>query len=156
MNPFKFRLQTVLRLRIADRDDKRTKLAEAYQAEQILQARIEDMTRDIDEVRERTRRGSTPGEINVDVLLQTHRYELLLTAQKKALDQQLIQVRAEVERRRETLVEADRQVRVLEKLREKRFGEYQQAEFKQEVKQLDEVALQRRRVTLNQRAQAKE
>ena len=81
------------------------------------------------------------------MLLQTHRYELLLTTQKVASEKQMIQVRAEVEKRRETLVEADRQVRVLEKLREKQLVAYQQLEFKQEVKQLDEVALQRRRVT---------
>ena len=47
MNPFKFRLQTLLRMRIADRDEKRAKLAEAYQAEQILQTRIDDLTREI-------------------------------------------------------------------------------------------------------------
>lgn len=150
MSTFKFRLQTLLRMRMADRDEKRGKLAEAYQAERILQGRIEELARDIGEARDRARRGSSPGEINVDMLLNSHRYEVLLAAQKKALEQQLTQVQAEVERRRLTLVEADREVRVLEKLREKRLGEHAQGELKKEVKELDEVALQRHRFAVNE------
>lgn len=146
MPPFKFRLQTLLQIRIAERDERRVKLAEAFRAEQILQTRITEVANEIEEVRNQSRRASAPGEVHVDTLLNTHRYELLLSAQKKALEQQLAQIQAEVEKRREALVEADRQVRVLEKLREKRWGEYQQKEFKQEVKTLDEVALQQRAV----------
>ena len=37
-------------------------------------------------------------------------------------------------------MEVDRQVRVLEKLREKREREHQQAEFKRETQRLDEAA----------------
>jgi flagellar export protein FliJ len=53
---------------------------------------------------------------------------------------QIEQVRAEVERRRAVLVEADRQVRVLEKLREKQQSAHTQREDKLAQKILDEQA----------------
>jgi flagellar export protein FliJ len=49
-------------------------------------------------------------------------------------------VGAEIERRREVLVEADRDVRVLEKLREKQTERHRYEENRREIRQLDEVA----------------
>ena len=46
----------------------------------------------------------------------------------------------EIERRRQTLVQANRDVRVLEKLREKQAGRHRQEEDRRETKVLDEVA----------------
>ena len=83
---------------------------------------------------------SQPGSVDVDQLLQTHRYELLLRAQRTMIQKQQLQVAEETERRRVTLVEADRQVRVLEKLREQKWQEYQVAEAKQDFKLMDELA----------------
>ena len=48
---------------------------------------------------------------------------------------------AEVERRRLALVEADRDVRVLEKLRERQRERHQAAAALEDVKALDEIAL---------------
>jgi flagellar export protein FliJ len=53
---------------------------------------------------------------------------------------QRARVAEELERRRETLVEADREVKVLEKLKAARRAEYDQAERRAEVKRLDEAA----------------
>ena len=53
------------------------------------------------------------------------------------------QLNEEIERRRAALVEADREVRVLEKLRERKWSEHQTAELRHELRQLDEVAVQR-------------
>jgi flagellar export protein FliJ len=46
----------------------------------------------------------------------------------------------QIEKRRQALVEADREVRVLEKLREQKETEYRQQDDAQEVKRLDEIA----------------
>ncbi len=48
----------------------------------------------------------------------------------------------EIERRRQALVEADREVRVLEKLRERQAEQHRREEDLQEAKRLDEVAAQ--------------
>jgi flagellar export protein FliJ len=50
-------------------------------------------------------------------------------------------VQAEVERRRLALVEADRQIRVLEKLREKQEEAYRTDELRREQQMLDEQAI---------------
>lgn len=67
---------------------------------------------------------------------------LILRVNLTQLAQQQAQVEAEIERRRLVLVEADRQVRILEKLSEKKLSEYQAEELRQEIRDLDEQALQ--------------
>jgi flagellar export protein FliJ len=60
--------------------------------------------------------------------------------------QQQQQVAQEVERRRLALVEADRQVRVLEKLREKKHEEYVRQEERRDQRLMDELAARARPV----------
>ena len=144
MAQFQFRLHPVVRLRLAERDDRRARLAEAYHAERILRDRLEQAVAERNTIRSLVRTASSPGQVNVDALLQTHRYELIVAAQVFAIEQQLVQVAAEVERRQQALVEADRQVRVLEKLRERRLAEFQQLELKREIRQLDEIVQRER------------
>ena len=146
MPQFQFKLKPVLRLRIAERDDRRARLAEAYHAERILRDRLAQAEAERASVREMVRAASSPGQVDVDALLRTHRYELVVAAQVFSIQQQLKQVAEEIERRRLVLVEADRQVRVLEKLRDRQLAEFQQQEFKREMKQLDEIAQRAKRV----------
>jgi flagellar export protein FliJ len=61
----------------------------------------------------------------------------------KHFGQQRETVLGEVARRRELLVEADREVKILEKLREKQAQRRLQDDDLQEMKRLDEVAGQR-------------
>ena len=76
----------------------------------------------------------------MDRLLEVSRYELLLRFQQQQAGQQHEMVQAEIERRREALVDANRQVRVLEELRRKQLERHRQEESRQEIKRLDEAA----------------
>ncbi len=143
MSKFNFRLRTLLRLRESARDDCRAKLGEAIQAEQVLQRQMSQVAFELTTVREKVRTSTQVGEVNVDQLLSTHRYELLLRAQHQQFMEQARQVAEEIERRRVILVEADKQVRILEKLRENQRSEFDFAEEKLRVKELDEIASQR-------------
>ncbi len=67
---------------------------------------------------QRLRQESAPGEIDVDRLLEAQRFEILSKRSVPQLANQHEQVKAEIERRRQALVEANREVQVLEKLRE--------------------------------------
>src|SRR5882724_10053416 len=116
---FHFRLQTLLRLRIAERDQRLAELAKALRAEEVLRAEEQRVANEQASVAQRAQMLKSPGSADVDSLLQTHRYELVLTNQRKQIALQIAQVQAEVERRRLVVVEADRQLRVLEKLRER-------------------------------------
>jgi len=142
MAPFQFRLATLLQLREADRRQRRLELAEALRAEELLQRQARELTIEIRDLEERSRVASAPGRVSVDQLLDVHRYKLLLLARVRLLDQKAEQLRREVERRRQVLVEANRQARVLEKLRERDQQEHEAAELKQERKELDETAVQ--------------
>jgi flagellar export protein FliJ len=142
MPPFRFKLTTLLRIREAERDECRSRLADAQQAEDIVNARIADLDADLGRLRDEAGRRSRPGPMNVDALMELQRYELLLKAERQATVQQRELVAAEVERRRETLVAADREVRVLERLRETQQQRHRQAEERQQRKALDEIATQ--------------
>jgi flagellar FliJ protein len=138
---FRFRLETLLRLRIAERDERRGDLAKALRAEEVLRAEQTQLATAQQDLAKWSKELKLPGAANVDALLSAHRYEVVLTVQARQLTGQLEQVAAEVERRRQVLVEADRQVRVLEKLRERQAAAARLHEERQEAKRYDEVAV---------------
>jgi flagellar FliJ protein len=147
MATFTFRLQPLMKLREAERDQCREQLAEAYRADQILSERHEEIVSQMQEAKQLTRSQSQPGEVSVDALMNTHRYEIVLTAQLQQLALQRQRLAEEIERRRQALVEADRELRILEKLRERHEAEFRRQEEKLETRQLDEMALRRRQTT---------
>jgi flagellar export protein FliJ len=65
----------------------------------------------------------------------------VLRSQLAAFEQQSSQVAEEVERRRQALLEADREYRVIEKLREKLRQRHRMETERREQRNLDEVAL---------------
>ena len=135
-----FRLQTLLRLRIAERDERRADLAKALRAEAVLEEQRERLTGEQRELAARQRTLQSPGAANVDALLATHRYTVVLAAQARQLAGQIVQVQAETERRRLSLVEADRQVRVLEKLRDRQAAAAKLRDERQAARLCDELA----------------
>ena len=139
MAKFAFRLATLLRLREATRDDRRAHLAEALRAQEILAERRQTLNDELRELQSRQRSGSF-GHLNVDALIDAQRYTAVLQSQMKQADEQSAIVAAEIERRRQSLTLADRDVRVLERLRAKQVERHRQQQSLQEVKQLDEVA----------------
>lgn len=143
MPQFKFRLESLIKLREAERQQRRTELAEAFHAESLLRRQAEQLEQDIRDMEKRSRVISSPGRVHVDRVLDTHRYKLMLKSQIMMLGQKEAQLQTEIERRRAALATADRDVRVLEKLRERKKEEHDAAEQHRELKQLDEVAVQR-------------
>ena len=83
-----------------------------------------------------------PGSVNIERLVEARRYDLVTQAQQRNIEQQRQSVTAEIQRRRQALVEADREVRVLEKLRQRQAEQHRRDEELKEAKRLDEVATQ--------------
>jgi flagellar FliJ protein len=106
----------------------------------VLEQRLAEVDAEIAAARAAAVEGAKPGVINVDQLVIAHRYEAVLKAERNVILHQQKQVAEEVERRRLLLVEADRQVRVLEKLREKKQQEFTQQEERRDQKLMDELA----------------
>ncbi len=140
MAKFKFRLATLLRLREADRDERRGELAEAYQADEIMENQQKELEANLGELALKCRQAAGPGTVDVDRLVETQRFEILIRAQRQQLIQQRQAVAAEIERRRGNLVEANREVHVLAKLEERQRQRHREEENRREMKVLDEVA----------------
>jgi flagellar protein FliJ len=145
MAKYKFRLATLQTVREARRTQQRQALAEAIHAEELIaesRAALADEAADL----RRAQRSAAEGKyLDVNRLLEAQRYDLLLRARDQELAKQAILLAAETERRRRLLVEADRDVRVLERLDERQRDEHNRRTQRSEQKLLDEVASNRRR-----------
>jgi flagellar protein FliJ len=139
----RFRLETLLKLRGHARDDRRRALAQALDAAAILANQRVQLLAEQEASRRWVVDQAAAGRIDVDRCLAAGRYGLQLRVQLAALARQEQQVAAEVERRRQALVEADRQVRTLEKLGERQAERERLADDRKAVKLMDEIAGQR-------------
>jgi len=140
MTQFKFRLETLLKLREGYRDECRGRLEQAEEAEAILNEQSEELREERKQIEAGASQAASPGEIDVDALVDFRRYGLVLQVQLGQLAEQRKLVEAEVERRRNELTEADREVKVLEKLKERQLEAFRREEQAQEIKTLDEIA----------------
>ena len=143
MPRFRFRLETLRRLREMNRDELRVRLAEAYQAEQILAQQREALAGEAAALVATRRQLAAEGAVDVTRIIESQRYQLMLEAQARTLAEQAARLAEEVEVRRQSVVESDRQVRVLDKLRERRREQHAHAARAAEARQLDEIAVTR-------------
>ena len=79
-------------------------------------------------------------------MIESQRYEVTLRAYEKQTLAQRERLAVEIERRREALLAANREVRVLEKLREHQIERHREEENRRDIKRLDEIAQQRARL----------
>ncbi len=145
MSKYRFRLETLEKLRIAQRDQHRAALADGYRAEKILADQRAALAAEAAALRESQRAALASPHLDVNQLVEAQRYDMVLHAQQQQLKDQAGRLAVEVERRRVAVVESDRAVRVLEKLDERRRGEHRKLQERNEHKQLDEVASTRHR-----------
>ena len=140
MAKYRFRLATLQKLRETRRDEHRSALAEAFQAEQVLADHRQALTAEQAELRDLQRAAAAEHYLDVNRLLEATRYELVLRANQQELSRQQELLAVEVERRRLALVEADREVRTLELLDERHRQQHDQRQQRLEEKLLDEAA----------------
>ncbi len=140
MARFKFRLATLLKLREAARDERRTELAQAYQADDVLHGYLQQVQTELNALKDQCREAAGPGAVDIDRLIEAQRYEIILKARQRQLNEQRERLAAEIERRRVALLAANREVRILEKLRDRQMEHHDQAENRLDIKRLDEIA----------------
>lgn len=144
MPQFQFRLATLLKLHEATRDERRNQLTEALRAEQVVVERMAQLDSELAALRaERLRATRAGATVDIDALSDGARYEMILKLERQSADQQRQVVAAEADRRRAALVAADREVRVLERLRETQLERHRQEEDRRERIRLDELAVLR-------------
>jgi len=157
---FTFRFKPLQKIRENVRRERQAELAKALEAETVVRDKIESIVKDIAKVADDLR-GAASGEwrvasdeensqlttrnsqLNVDVLIGLRRHEAWLLAQKHEAQEKLEQVLVEVERRRLAVVEADKEVKIMEKLHEKQKDKYDAEQSAKEIVAFDEIASQR-------------
>ncbi len=145
MKPYKFRLATVQRLREAHRDTQRMRLVEAQQAADLLNEQRQMVAQEIEGQQLFQRELVAKPRLDVGLLSEAQRYELLLRSQQTSLAEQANTIATEVERRRLSLAEAERDVKTLEKLDERQREQHRYMADRAETKLMDELAMQRPR-----------
>ena len=140
MSRFQFRLSTLKKLRESHRDELRLKLGEAYRAERLLAERAAAIRTEEEEAQEVQRGILDASTTDVSQLLDAQRYVAVLRNELTTLHNQSQMLATEIEKRRQALVAADQQVRVLEKLHERQLEAHERKLLKAEVKVMDEIA----------------
>jgi flagellar FliJ protein len=139
MAAFRFRLKAVATLREQARDRVAEAVAEVQEAQRIVQEQIAQLQREIDDAL-RQRHTASIGIVRIDRLLMVQRHQLMLEAQREQAVQQLKLLEEEYERRRALLVEAEKEVKAMEKLKETQKARWEQDQLAAEQKQIDEWA----------------
>ncbi len=142
MSEFRFSLQSVLKVRLAERDERQAELADAQRSEFAVQTEIDRLNRDLQHLRTHARGFLLPGSIDIAHLQNCNSCEQTLRREIDLLDQQRHEAEKEAEQCRAALIQADQQVRMLEKLSDKQRDEHSRDEKKRENQHLDDLGCQ--------------
>ncbi len=115
----KFRLATLLKLRERDRD----LAAKAVQDVYLAIGKLDAAQQEIDETNlqmNEARKQSSSGSINLNQILDAQRYQMVLAAQSAQIADHKGKLNQELERRQFALVQSQKAVKSLEKLRDQR------------------------------------
>ena len=142
---FTFRLEPLITIRDNELKERQSELAKAYEARKILEKDLHEIERQLEEGIAAVRESMQEGQfINVEGLLSFRRQEMFLRARQSDLLQKMEMVDEEIERRRILVVAANKELKVVEKLKEKRYEKYLEDESRAETKFMDEIAGNRR------------
>ncbi|MGE5606477.1 MAG: flagellar export protein FliJ [Bacteroidota bacterium] len=138
MNKFKFKLETVLKVKTRVEDLRKMELREAELRREKARLELcrwqEEVEVNIQLYREKFQQRINPEEAN--------NYHLYLTWLNRQVDSAALQLRErekEVAESRQKLIEASKEKKVLEKLKEKAYRDYQAQQLNAEIKFLDEL-----------------
>ena len=142
MAVFRYRLATMLQLRENERQRCHQELAAAQHEEERIVRELTKLKNELTNLQRRVQEASRPGRIDVDRLRNSQRYEQQLHADLQAWEEKHRAAADLVERCRQVLLEAVREVRTLEKHRELVHAQHTSHERSREIKRLDEQATQ--------------
>jgi flagellar export protein FliJ len=133
------RLDKVHHIRQNAREQRRIELLEAQQAEDQVAAQVVALQSDLRSLRGHLQSATTPGQLNLDDLRHAQRYERSLRGELESAQSRCEALSAEVERRRHSLVEADREVKVLDRWQEKQQVQFRIDQARREAKHDDQA-----------------
>jgi flagellar FliJ protein len=139
MHDFKFKLQAVLRMRERERDQASQAVQQAQLALHKLHKRIDALQ--LEYTTQQPLQTAASGQpVDTQRLLESQRYQMHITQEILNLQTDKNKIQAEIERRRLALIDKEKQVRSLEKLKERQLAQFRIATAKKEQLSLDEWA----------------
>jgi flagellar export protein FliJ len=134
------KVHALLKLTSAERDRQRARLAQARDQERQLQDDIADIAAELSRTRDQSRRHAECGTVQLDQLRELDSYaRQLRQRQEQSLSEQT-RLQDHIEQCRVALADAEREVRVLERLCEKQALADHVAQCRAETRRLDEFA----------------
>lgn len=140
MARYTFRFETLRHLRQARRDQLRSSLAEAVHAVDLLREEQARLAGEFAGMVESRRRALAGGAMDLALVLEAQRYEVALKAREATLARNAEMLNQEVERRRALVIDAEREVKTLDKLDERRREEHRAEAERLDARALDEAA----------------
>ena len=148
---FQFRLEVVLKVRRQRRDHCRRRFAEQLRCVQQQERRLVDLHEQVQTESRARRSDARQAELDMSLLRSRQYYVGHLRRTIEVQDAELDRLRQELEERRATLVGASRELKVIEKLRQRQWERHCAAASRSETIEADEssVDLFRRHSALN-------
>ena len=143
MQQFTFRLEHVARFRIGERDKRRGALAEAARVVGRLESERNQIRRELRALHDANREASRPGSLDTDYLRRASEFERQLWASQTRIDDRCQVARRHAESCRHALLDAERDVKALEKLRERQSQAHEMHATRVEVQRLEDATRRR-------------
>lgn len=139
MNHFHFRLQTITKLRLRQRDAAAESFRQAVEARNHLHQQTEKLQV---EIAQQTSLQSqvTSGTIQTQRVLESQRYQLHLLSQINLIGEKIALIDQECQRRQQTLIQRETEVQALERLKETQYAQWQQLQTSQQQQAIDQWA----------------
>jgi len=141
MKKFKFRLERVQRLRERTREQRKLQLAEAINFRMQIEGQKEQLTELRTNEQEQLRSELSKPEVVVEDAIRARVFDSLLARHAVRVAEQLKQIESVVEQRRLQLMEAEKSVRIIEKLGDKVRQRYNTMLDQADRQLMDELAL---------------
>lgn len=142
MNRFRFRFESVLRYRNVIEDTKKREFATALDHQRHEEQILDSIDGSIS-LHEKTTEESSQGRISVRDLQNRYNYARQLDKERTTQEHAIHRAAEESEKRRANLVEATKQRKIFEKIKERDYDIYQGDVHKEEQVATDEVSVQR-------------
>ena len=142
MAKFVFKLDGVLRQRKHIEEQRQRELAAVQSELARLEAELRAMDRTVAESTADVRNNRLVGQLDMAFLAAHRRYTLAIQRKAMSLAQQMIAVKTRLDAARKALLEAAKQRKIIEKLRENRKARWADDLARRETAALDEVGAQ--------------
>jgi len=142
MAKFTFALDGVLRQRKQFEEQRQRELAVVQAELAALEAELRVMDRSVQESTADIRSNHLVGQLDLPYLAAHRRYTVAMQRKAMALAQKMIAVKTRVENSRKALLEAAKQRKIIEKLRENRKTRWVEDLAQRETAALDEIGAQ--------------